>query len=538
MILYNESGKTIEIKSTCIASGGEGEIFVHPTNSKEVIKVYHQSRDISFKSLLLKLQSLDNRFVKPVEIFYDSNKKIAGFSMNFVNFNNYHLFNNLFNKGFCTKNNITYDFKISILEKMKDATEYLHSQEILIGDFNCYNLFFSLKGEILFVDVDSYSELNNPRPAVLLEEIRDFTSSVISKNTDIYAFDVLSFWSLTHLHPFKYVAAGNSENLEQRMRANKSMLSNIPNIKIPPIYNPLPTILESQFKEIFNGRRYFIDFNNVPTQVNVQINNTVISSSSLSIQEIEKDIIQMFTCGNRIAVQTNKEWHIYDGSNTKALNLKHVLVNPDLVFPSNNNYCKVLKDNLYSSKGDLIRSLTNCYYYYQNGQLFILDYYNDAAYIYNIDEQLIGIGNIRHSVFAKSIVIRQAIIQDFGKVKMSGRLMNKNLSLFTIPHSTKDLIIENEFVCLESIENGKIVTTLNKIVGTNLAKILYTNTLTNFTNKGDIIFIPEDNNILVYNLGNLIEKLDCPSTTSSKLHICNAGIVMLENNKLYLLNKK
>ena len=48
-----------------------------------------------------------------------------------------------------------------MLKNLTKELQALHSLGIVIGDLNQYNLFFSKKAEILFVDVDSYQTKDN-----------------------------------------------------------------------------------------------------------------------------------------------------------------------------------------------------------------------------------------------------------------------------------------------------------------------------------------------------------------------------------------
>ena len=57
--------------------------------------------------------------------------------------------------------------------------EYLHKNDIQVSDLNQYNMYFSLNGKILFVDVDSYQTPDNKLiDPVVLEDIRDFQPEV------------------------------------------------------------------------------------------------------------------------------------------------------------------------------------------------------------------------------------------------------------------------------------------------------------------------------------------------------------------------
>ena len=102
--------KLADLSKKLIAAGGGGKIF--DIGQGLVLKYFHIPEPMSFESHLNSLQKLPDKFVKPVDIFTTGNK-VVGYSMPFVDFNKFHLFNTFFNKNFCTKNNISLAFKTS-----------------------------------------------------------------------------------------------------------------------------------------------------------------------------------------------------------------------------------------------------------------------------------------------------------------------------------------------------------------------------------------------------------------------------------------
>jgi hypothetical protein len=355
---------------------------------------------------------------------------------------------------------------------MKEAVEHCHNNGIVIGDLNQYNLFFSLKGDILFVDVDSYSEKGNIRTDVLLEDIRDFTTNTISELSDAYAFDILAFWSLCFVHPYKWMVPGNTENLEVRVKSGKSILDKIPGIKIPPLYNPPSKTLEPQFIDIFKKKRRFmieLDDKVLVPAINVQL-NTVVTSSSVTVVTHKDSIYDIKVFGDNLAVKTsNDHWQILK-CNSKGIFIPKDIIKCEELFISDNNFCYTYNNSLYSSKRQAVRGLENTYHYFQNGQLFVLDYERDSASIYNIESQLVNIDYNKFVIFAESIVIRQSILQNFGAKKVTGILKNKTLCITDIPLSTKDLIISGKYYCAEYIENKKVKTSIFEIKGTSYEK--------------------------------------------------------------------
>lgn len=526
-----------------IAAGGEGKIYEHPSDKTKVIKIYHQARSSKFKFHLETLSKLPKIFVTPIDIYVDVQDNVLGFSMNFINFNDYWLFNNLFNKGFCNSNSIDKAFKIKVLDKLETALNTLHQSDIIIGDLNQYNLFVSKNAEIVLVDTDSYGTLDNHHSGVLLDDIRDWTTTDINKQTDIYAFDVLAFWTTTYCHPYKWVVPGNKESLEMRTKSFKSILSSIPGIKIPPLYEaPIGEALK-QFKEIFNmGRRYLISFTGSHVPVPMIVKQPV-ASSSLNIRELYKDITAINAANDYIALKNknNHEWILLE---TKLLRVTRNIIelDCDVLFPSDNKYAYIKKNTLFSQDLTLTKSFSQPIFDYNNGSLSIIDYNNDNQWCYNINNQLIGIDGSMQVVFAKSMVKRSGVLQNFGLQKMLNVPIKNGSRLIQIPKGTKDAFYVKEYIGCEYTEKNQVKYAIIKpnTVFSNY-KYLFFDHLPYFavTNTG-VILVPEDGLIEAYDKEfNKIGQFDCPiCSKDSKLYQTNAGLILHENNTVYLLNTK
>ena len=99
--MYKTSaGQSVDLRNANeIAAGGEGKILEHPKFKDRVVKIYHSPRKPAFAKHLQLLAKLPAEFIKPIDIYYDSNNNVAGFDMDYVNLSDYWLFNNLFNNG-------------------------------------------------------------------------------------------------------------------------------------------------------------------------------------------------------------------------------------------------------------------------------------------------------------------------------------------------------------------------------------------------------------------------------------------------------
>lgn len=523
-----------------IAAGGEGKIYEDPFIPNIVYKVYHKPRDTSFQNHLEKLSSLlSDRFVKPIDIYTDNRtKQTLGFSMSYVNFNDYWLFNNLFNKGFCTANNFDKPFKFQILTQLAKELVKLHDSKIVIGDLNQYNLFFNKKGDILFVDVDSYQTIDNQHSGVLLDDIRDWTTNDINDKTDIWAYDILAFWASTYCHPFKWVVPGNKEPLEMRVRSSKSYLSKIPGIKIPALYEPFNDGggIHEQFIEIFSGRRYIVNLDNVYTPVPIVIKHSMMSKD-LSIRKLYDNVTEVYASHKYFSIRKGFQWKLVEALIPKITREVDVETCDELYPSDNSNYAIRVGDTIYTPTRTWSATFIQPIFSYNDGSLIVVDYSNDMQWNFNINNQLAGIDNTNQPVFAKSILKRSGLIQNFGSQKYISVPTLNRYSLVNINNQSKDAIYSRGYTGME-IKGKK--NTLFKIRQEDTEIVAEFEYLPYFAVIAKTtILIPENGYIEVYYNLQPAGRFDCSMCTrDSKLYYVESGILLFENNTLYLLNTK
>lgn len=527
-----------------IAAGGEGKIYEHPSDTNKVIKVYHKARSSKFVKHLEKLSvSLGSiAFVRPLDIYVDAKGQCLGFEMDYVNFNDYYLFNNLFNKGFCSSNNIDKTFKIQVLNQLATCLQSLHKNNIVVGDLNQYNLFVGKDGRILFVDVDSYQTPDNAHSGVLLDDIRDWTTTAINSQTDDYAYDVLAFWVTTFCHPYKWVVPGNKETLEMRVKANKSILSKITGIKIPALYEPPVGDLLKQFSEIFNnGRRYIVSMTGIHVPVQTVVKQQIsVDSNTLTIRKIYEDVKSLYVVDNRFAIEIkDKEWFIVE-ANFKGVTRNVKTINCDKLYISDNSWAYRNNNSLYSSVGREY-SFKDPVFYFNNGFLSIIDYSTDIQWNFNINNQLGGgIDNTNTPVFGKSIIKRSGLLQNFGSQKYLNVPFLNRYSMIPVPVGTKDGFYVKEFVGLEIKGRNSVEYQIRYVKDANNHKSLDFDYLPHFAVQlNSILFVPEDGYIDIYRDLQFQTRLECSvCTRDSKLFSTKSGILLLESKTLYLVNTK
>lgn len=524
-----------------IAAGGEGKIFEHPSDPKKVIKIYHKARNPRFVKHLERLSLLPDKdlFVLPEDIYVDKGGNVLGFAMKYVDFNKYWLFNNIFNKGFCSSNNIDNAFKLKVLTQLASSLGILHSGKVVVGDLNQYNLFVSKRGEILFVDVDSYQTPDQAHSGVLLDDIRDWTTSLIDANTDIYAYDVLCFWATTFCHPYKWVVPGNTEPLEMRVKSHKSILSNIKGVKIPALYVPPTGDLLKQFEEIFNkGRRYMVNLVGTYTPTSVVVSQPVAVSNNLDIREIHIDVSEISVNDYYFALKLGTHWTLYEAGIPKITRAVFDLQCDELYPGYGGQFAYRKGDKLYASKPGWSKDFSNPIFYYNDGSLAIIEYDRDMQWNFNISSQLGGgIDNTNTPVFAKSIIKRSSLLQNFGSQKYLNVPSNNRYMMISIPEGTKDGFYIKDHVALEIKRKKNVEFQIRHEKSSNYVDLDY---LPHFAViNPSTILVPEDGFIDVYSFLKPLTRLQCPMCTrDSKLYYTKAGILLLENKILYLLNTK
>lgn len=511
-----------QLSKKLIASGGGGKIFDIGNNL--VLKYFHIPESSVFEDHLESLKQLPNNFIKPVEI-YKTGKKIVGYSMPFVDFNKYFLFNNLFNKNFCKNNKIDLNFKIQLLKSIKKDMEDLHSKNIVIGDHNQYNSFFNLKGEYVFVDTDSYQTSFQKHSGVLLEDIQDFLNP-ISFQSDMWSFSILSFWAMSHIHPFKWVLPGNKDTLEQRVRLKESIL-NKTGIIIPPIYEKPSLTMEPQFKEIFNGRRFFLDFDNNSSVINIQI-PSIVNSISMNIMHMMKDVYSIEGNSDFLIVKSN-EYHLLKLNQKRSFSLMNS--SKQRLVTNFEGKTVEIDENVV----DTIFVKENRNFYFNNSLVSVSS--EDELFCFDLNLQMAGLFYSKQNTISKSIILRDSLIQDFGAQKYVIK-PNKSASLLVpVKFTTKNAYLNGDYIMIEYLEKNK---TKYSLINVNTKTEIDLPYYAYFCQIGANIAIPNDGKIDIINeKGSLIASLDINiCTKTSKILNTTSGIVMLENNNLYLLNTK
>lgn len=555
MKLYNEQGNSLVDVDTSkeINRGGEGTIYEYPNRPTEVIKVYHTNGTLSTK-VLTELMQLPNNFIKPLELFYDKQKRIKGLSMKYLDTHQLVLLSNIFNKASALKAGFTDKIKETIYANMCNSLLEAHRAGIIIGDLNPYNIFVSTKGEIYFIDVDSFQTSSRKHSGTMLPEIRDWLFQDVTEKSDYFAASIMTFQLFTHVHPYKGIHK-TMRTLEERMLKRVSLLSGDKDLIIPSFFEPFAERgVNDEFYEIFQkDGRYLpnIGKGQVFTKAFVPKSSLVqsITEGDLVIKTIALDV-EDFDCTNSYfyARKDTDQFTVYQckapGSYTR-----HREFTAHRCLLGDSNVVYVLYDRLYNATPDnaeLIHNFIepfNSFMFYQAGKAIYFDGSTDTYSLLNIDDILntTRINYHKEVIYTKSITVHSGILQnvlgtkwiiDIGSGMKILRTMLNISDVYMCP--------SGKYGVLELISNNLTEHHLFSVTGMSMKLELKLDGMLRIAEKGDYLYFPSNGAMEVYRKLNLarVATIACKYVNEqSVLKACNAGILCFTGTTLYLLNK-
>ena len=544
MQIFEKSGRQIVVDSNkSIASGGEGVIYEHPLDKSKVIKIYHSPKSTMLEASLSQLNKLPDEFIKPEIIYYDKSGKIVGFSMRYVDLNSHFLLKKLFSNTYCIQNKIDKSFKYKIYQNLKVAVEKAHSLGIVIGDLNPYNILISKHGGVVMLDVDSYGTSSKPHSGVLLEDIRDWLQHPkIDMTTDQYAFDVLTFWLFTLVHPFRGDYPVH-KSLEERVCKKSSVLSGL-NIVIPKCYQPFtnPTIIE-QFKEVFqSGKRFFVDFAGQPVISTSTPALATIDSTNLHIRKIDGGVDSVVCSDNLLAFFKSGVWYILNVSSRGVYSTIATISDCDNVYLGNREFVYRKSDKLWHRGSELTNIVGGQSFLFPSvGTMF--SHQHDYCTVLSVDNIMSNqILMSRSPIYSKSLVAVDGIFQTIGLHKWMLIFSGNSFNLVKTDYNLKNFYRRGDYVLMEHVDKNTVKYVFGKINGLKLEIGCEVSEFKYFDVKDGFIFVPENGRIDMINPVNnwrIVSSIECPvCSQDSRLYHTGAGLIVHTNDEVFLINKK
>ncbi len=550
--LYNECGQFLfEVNTDFeIDRGGEGFIVIHPQKSNQVVKIYHPGVvPVLTKDSWSYLSRLGKCFIKPVDLFFSHTGDIIGFSMDLLDKNFFRL-SQLFTKNQCQKKNIDESVKIKIAKGLIHLVQEAHDNNVVIGDLNAYNIFTSREGNIKILDVDSFETPAQKHSGRLLEDIRDYYYlGEVSKESDYYALAINIFRMLTYVHPYKGVHK-TWKNLEERAIKKISLLKDDVNLTRPSFYQPITDKnLEEQFKRIFDeGERFLLNIDEYKAAIPKKTKPIQIQQNkNISIKIIANNVNTCYFTKTLGYIKTTEQTTIYDCSYNGKINSIETLSNNlyDSIWLGNTNYI-VTKNRKLIINGEEIKNfeIPAGFEYSQLGELvFGVD--NDNMYTIHPDKIINNnVSWKKAPAWGRGFKFYPAPVQLAGGIFRVIYKLKNGINSARLPFRPKALIMKDDIGLICYSENDKLKHYWIKITNLNLSLLQETEEIFSFAtvqkNGSSNIFVPKDGFIEILRVPDfvVIDKLTVQySTLHSEVFFTQAGLFLLENGTLYLINR-
>lgn len=247
-----------------LASGGESQIYRYQNG--KLIKIFKDHVLLSLKERKVKAWLKESKIpfvMAPLDSVEVSNS-FKGYLLEEVE--NASPIGVLAKIKYIKVNHLSNKDILEILISYSKKLEELHRSGKWIGDINENNVLIKGK-DLYYIDTDSYGLANLPAdayteiytdPKAYCWNGKKLEKIVLSPQTDMFAFALLSFKLLTRMHPFNGAYPKDpAMNTEVRMQKKISVLGNH-NVTIPPMimsWNWMSPSLLKTFLEIFEGNK-------------------------------------------------------------------------------------------------------------------------------------------------------------------------------------------------------------------------------------------------------------------------------------------
>lgn len=562
--VVNQAGRKYKINDAKeINRGGEG--IIYELSSDTVAKIYHDGIDPLNQARFDFLKKLDRTlFVCPQELLFDSHSKVVGFTMEYLD-SSYFPLSNLFTKSFCTSNGIDKKIKLKVIEKLIKAVEYAHNMKVVIGDLNYFNIMVNKQGDIKLIDTDSYQVPGFHHSGRLLDDIRDyFYQGRIDNNSDCYALSILSFNMLAFIHPFKGVHKQYLK-ISDRIIHKLPVFANDPELVVPKCYEPIqdPNLM-NQFKRFYlNGERFLLSLNDINANlVVVTVNQPALvkkyEQDDLIISNIYdlNSVMNIFCTDTKLVIETEKNFIIYEAKNKGYVTIVDTISKSEYshVFIGKTNVLFKKDRRLFIHNGvGKMTEITS----FEFPEKYIFKQYDDILAVIDYDKMTkVFLDEVFGSVikiepvgvFGKGFQNYKGLIYNSGGKQLAFyNQSGKNLSTVHIPVKIQDLYQNKNMGIIEFVDKKQVKYKFFKVKDMKIH--VSQNELpgwSEFAFRTDkdgegFIFMPADDAIKIVRTQDFAEvsELKCNLVSSdSVLRNTNSGLVLLDNGKVWLLNKK
>lgn len=553
MKLYDAQGMYLLDVDTSreINRGGEGAIYEHPQHKDQVIKLYHTNGSLSAQALG-ELMKLPDNFIKPLELFYDKSKKLKGLSMKYLDTKKLVLLSGIFSKAAATKGGFTFPVMVNVWNSIIISLTVAHGEGIVVGDLNPYNIFANNKGEVFFIDVDSFQTASKPHSGIQLPEIVDMIFPQITKESDYFAASIIAFNLFTHVHPYKGTHK-TIKSLAERMVRRISVLSGDKDLIIPSFYEPFSNpIVEDDFKSIFQKDKRFMPLiggvMRLPKASKPPPTQTY-KEGDMNIRVIETDV-EHFDCTDFFFFVKKREFFtVYETRFQGSYNRVSTTDQAHSCYPGNTNVVVEYFGRLYNltHNMELLHNFIvplNSSMFYTAGKAVYFDGSDDTYYLLNIDEILNNtrIGYQKGVIYTKSVAVQSGVIQTIMGSKWILDITSGNLTTLRTDWNIVDVFItpSGKYGVVEIRSTSGVEHHLFKVEGVKVALGPKLNGMLSIAEKEDYLYIPANGAMEVYRKLDLamVATIACRHIDEqSSLKACNAGILCWSSGILYLLNK-
>jgi hypothetical protein len=340
---------------------------------------------------------------------------------------------------------------------------------------------------------------------------------------------------------------------------------NDPDLKVPKCYEPInDTNLMGQFKRFYlNGERFIMSLSDInANMIVVAVNQPSLvkkyEQGDLIITCISGDIQvrNVFCTETRLVIETENDFMVYDAKNKGYVTLMDTISKKDYdqVFVGNKNIVLRKDRNLFAYNGigkttKLTSFMLPEKYMLKQYEdiLVVIDY--DNMYKVFIDEIFTSVIKISTmNVFGKGFQSYNSFIYNAGgKQNVFYNESGKEMSIVNLPVKIQDLYQSKNMGIMQYIEKKAVKYKFFKIK--NLKLNVAQNEIpgwTNFAFRPDkdgegFIFMPTDDAIKVIRTQDFAEvnEMKCDLVSSeSTIRNTNAGLILSDNGKVWLLNKK